>query len=293
MSTIGFVGLGVMGAPMARNLMRGGHTVRGYDIDLTVMKGIAADGVVRTGSAAEAAEGANVVITMLPAGDLVMDAVFGVSGICEGAERGALFIDMSTVLPTETDEIGRRLRDHSIAMVDAPVGRSSQHAVDGKLLIMAGGATGDVERARPVLRLLGDTIIHCGELGMGSRMKIVNNFMAITMNAVTAEALTLAKASGLGRDVVLDVLRGTTAGQGHLNTTYPAKILKGDTSPGFMIDLALKDLRLALKLAESLSAPVAVGAAAEALYVQAQEHGHGRKDWTVLYSTVRALAGLE
>ncbi len=293
MSTIGFVGLGVMGAPMARNLVRGGHTVRGYDISLTVMKGIAADGVVRTGSAAEAAEGADVVITMLPTGDLVMDAVFGVSGVCEGVERSALFIDMSTVLPMETDEIGQRLRDHGIAMVDAPVGRSSQHAVDGKLLIMVGGEAGDVERARLVLDLLGDTIIHCGALGMGSRMKIVNNFMAIAMNALTAETLTLAEASGLERDVVLNVLRGTTAGQGHLNTTYPAKVLKGDTTPGFMIDLAAKDLRLALKLAESLSTPVAVGAAAQALYVQAQEHGNGRKDWTVLYSTVRALAGLE
>ncbi len=293
MSTIGFVGLGVMGAPMACNLVRGGHTVRGYDISPTVMKEIAADGVVRTGSAAEAAEGADVVITMLPNGQLVMDAVFGVSGVCEGVERGALVIDMSTVLPMETDEIGQRLRDHGIAMVDAPVGRSSQHAVDGKLLIMVGGEAGEVERARSVLGLLGDTIIHCGVLGMGSRMKIVNNFMAIAMNALTAETLTLAEASGLERDVVLDVLRGTTAGQGHLNTTYPAKVLKGDTTPGFMIDLAAKDLRLALKLAESLSTPVAVGAAAEALYVQAQEHGHGRKDWTVLYSTVRALAGLE
>jgi 4-hydroxybutyrate dehydrogenase/sulfolactaldehyde 3-reductase len=293
MSTIGFVGLGVMGAPMARNLVRGGHTVRGYDISLTVMKGIAADGVVRTGSAAEAAEGADVVITMLPNGHLVMDAVFGVSGVCEGVERGGLVIDMSTVLPMETDEIGQRLRDHGIAMLDAPVGRSSQHAVDGKLLIMVGGEAADVERARSVLGLLGDTIIHCGALGMGSRMKIVNNFMAIAMNAVTAETLTLAEASGLERDVVLDVLRGTTAGQGHLNTTYPAKVLKGDTTPGFMIDLAAKDLRLALKLAESLSTPVAVGAAAEALYVQAQEHGNGRKDWTVLYSTVRSLAGLE
>ena len=293
MSMIGFVGLGVMGAPMARNLVRGGHTVRGYDISVKAMDGIVADGVVCTGSAAEAAEGADVVITMLPAGDLVMDAVFGVSGVCEGVERGALFIDMSTVLPMETDEIGQRLRDHGIAMVDAPVGRSSQHAVDGKLLIMVGGEAGDVERARSVLGLLGDTIIHCGALGMGSRMKIVNNFMAIAMNAVTAETLTLAEASGLERDVVLDVLRGTTAGQGHLNTTYPAKVLKGDTTPGFMIDLAVKDLRLALKLAESLSTPVAVGAAAQALYVEAQEGGNGRKDWTVLYLTTRSLAGLE
>ena len=293
MSTIGFVGLGVMGAPMARNLMRGGHTVRGYDVSPAVMDGIAADGAARAGSAEEAAEGADVVITMLPTGLHVMDAVFGVSGVCEGVDRGALFIDMSTVLPMETDEIGQRLREHDIAMVDAPVGRSSQHAVDGKLLSMVGGEAGDVERARSVLRLLGDTIIHCGALGMGSRMKVVNNFMAIAINAVTAEALTLAEASGLERDVVLDVLRRTTAGQGHLNTTYPAKVLKGDTSPGFMIDLAQKDLGLALKLAESLSTPVTVGAAAQELYAQAQERGDGRKDWTVLYSTVRSLAGLE
>lgn len=293
MTTIGFVGLGVMGAPMARNLVRGGHTVRGYDISPKIMDEIAADGVVRTGSAAEAAAGADVVITMLPTGQLVLDAVFGASGVSDGIGNSALFIDMSTVLPMETDEIGRRLSDRGIAMLDAPVGRSSQHAVDGNLLIMVGGESSNLEKGRPVLQLLGSTIIHCGALGMGSRMKIVNNFMAIGTNAVTAEALTLADASGLERDVLLEVLRGTAAGQGHLNTTYPAKVLKGDTSPGFMIDLALKDIRLALTLAESLGTPATVGAATEALYAQAHERGEGRKDWTALYLTVRSLAGLE
>jgi 4-hydroxybutyrate dehydrogenase / sulfolactaldehyde 3-reductase len=143
---------------------------------------------------------------------------------------------------------------------------SSQHAVEGKLLIMVGGTEADLKRSRPVLEQLGDTIVHCGPVGTGARMKIVNNFMSVTLNATTAEALTLAEASGLDPELVRKVMLGTVAGQGHMATTYPAKVLKKDLTPGFMIELADKDLALAIELAGQLGVEVATGAAAKPAY---------------------------
>jgi 4-hydroxybutyrate dehydrogenase/sulfolactaldehyde 3-reductase len=172
-------------------------------------------------------------------------------------------------------------------MVDAPVGRSSQHAVEGKLLIMAGGAQADVDRARPVLERLGDTIVHCGPVGSGARMKLVNNMMSITLNVTAAEALMLAQASGLDPELARKVMLGTPAGQGHMATTYPAKVLRNDLTPGFMVDLAHKDLGLALDLASQLRLPVPTATAARQAYEQARNAGHGRHDWTSVYAVLR------
>jgi 4-hydroxybutyrate dehydrogenase/sulfolactaldehyde 3-reductase len=165
---------------------------------------------------------------MLPDGEHVEAAVFGAAGAVETMERGSLFIDMSTIAPSVTDRIARKMRERGIAMLDAPVGRSSQHAIEGKLLIMVGGDEVDLNQARPVLEKLGDTIVHCGPTGSGARMKLVNNFMSITLNVTTAEALMLAEASGLDPELARKVMLGTVAGQGHMGTTYPAKVLRDD-----------------------------------------------------------------
>ena len=276
---VGFVGLGVMGAPMARNLVMGGHEVWGYDLSPEAMR---ASGNRPARSAAEAAQGADAVITMLPKGAHVKDALFGPEGALSTLPEGALVIDMSTVLPLETDEIAARVRESGRRFVDAPVGRTSRHAEEGKLLIMVGAEVADLEEARVLLSLMGDTIIHCGKPGAGSRAKIVNNYMSIVSNVVTAESLILAERTGLGREIAIEVCRGTTAGQGHLNTTYPAKVLQGDTTPGFMCDLARKDLAIALELAARVGAPVTTGAAAKPAYDLARATDRGRDDWTAI-----------
>ncbi len=273
---------------MARNLLRSGFKVRIYDVNPDVVGLVSKDGGLAVRSAADAALGANIVITMLPNGEHVESALFGQNGVIEVATPGTLVIDMSTILPIVTDEIAVRLAKIGLRFVDAPVGRSSQHAVDGKLLIMVGGSDADVASARPILEKLGDTIVHCGTVGTGSRMKIVNNFMSITLNATTAEALTLAEASGVDPELARQVMLGTVAGQGHMGTTYPAKVLKSDLSPGFMIDLAAKDLGLALSLAKRLGLDLDTGVAAQSVYRSAQEHGLGRQDWTAIYEAKRA-----
>ena len=293
MAQVGFVGVGVMGLPMARNLITAGFDVIAFDINQDALELIRGDGAGVAASAATAAAGADVVITMLPNSEHVEAAVFGSDGAAQGMREGTLLIDMSTILPTVTDRIGAKLSEMGHRMVDAPVGRSSQHAVDGKLLIMVGGDAADVEEARPLLACMGDTIVHCGPLGSGARMKLVNNYMSIAANVVTAESLALAEASGVDRDLAIEVMMGTTAGQGHLATTYPAKVLRGDVMPGFMVDLAHKDIGLALELADHLGLPLPMGHAARGVYAQAQNQGRGRDDWTAVLEAVRHLAGLD
>ncbi len=293
MSKVGFIGTGVMGLPMARNLIKGGHTVSAYDLNPDALVTIRQDGGTVAASAKDAATGADFVITMLPNGEHVLAAMFGPDGALDGLAADALFVDMSTILPTVTDQIAARLGDAGRHMIDAPVGRTSQHAIDGTLLIMAGGETADIERARPLFECMGDTIIHCGPAGSGARMKLVNNYLAIAANVVTAEALTLAERSGLDRALAIEVMNGTTAGRGHLATTYPAKVLQGDLTPGFMVDLAHKDMGLALDLAAKLEVPLALGAVARQIYTIAQTQGRGRDDWTAILPTLRGLAGLD
>lgn len=284
---VAFIGLGTMGAPMARNLAKAGFALRVHDLNAEAVAGLAAEGAAAAGSAAEAAKGAAFVVTMLPNGPQVEEVMLGSGGVAEAMDTGALYIDMSTIAPEVTDRVAATLAARGKAMIDAPVGRQSTNAEDGTLLIMAGGDKASVERAMPLFEVMGSDIVHCGGSGTGSRVKMVNNYMSITINAVTAESLVLAEASGLDIELVRQVLLGTTAGQGHLGTTYPARVLKGALEPGFPLDLADKDLGLALDLAAGLNTPVLTGAVARHYYGIAQTQGHGRSDWSALYKVVR------
>ncbi len=293
MVNVAFIGLGTMGLPMARNIIEGGHSVTGFDLSTDALNQHEAYGGKVSGSAAEAAKGAEIVITMVPKGIHVRSALFDAGGVLEGIESGALVIDMSTIHPFDTDSIRKDLQSKGISMIDAPVGRTSMHAEQGKLLIMAGGEASDIERATPVLERMGETIIDCGGPGMGSRMKIINNYLSISLNALTAEALSLAESTGLKVDKAIEVMSGTPAGQGHMSTTYPAKVLQGDLSPAFMLDLAHKDLGLALDLANDLKVPMPLGAAAREVYTVARGKGRGTEDWTAIYAMVREMSGLD
>ena len=290
---VGFVGLGTMGSPMSRVLLQGGHRVVGFDLDPDARERHRAHGGEVARSAAEAARQADIVVTMLPEGRHVHEALFGADGVAEGFPSGGLVVEMSTIDPTESDALRAGLRDHGIAMVDAPVGRTSRHAREGALLLMAGGEPDDLARAKPLFDLLGERTIDCGGPGRGIRMKIVNNFMSTALNALSAEALTLAEASGLDVDRTLEVLAATPAGQGHFGTTYAAKALAGDLTPDFMLKLAHKDLVIAVDLAERIGADSRLGPAALAWYREAMGEGHGDEDWTALYPYRRGKAGLD
>lgn len=287
MVNIGFIGLGTMGMPMARNILRKGHRVAGYDVSEEARAAHSGNGGTEASSAAEAAAEAEILITMLPTGDIVRGALFDGGGALDRLGENALVIDMSTIHPLESDAIRQDLEARGMRMVDAPVGRTSVEADAGTSLFMVGCSAADLAEARPILDCMGDCIIDCGGPGLGIRMKIINNLMSTALNVLTAEVLTLAEAARLDRDLAIEVMSGTAAGQGHMETTYPARVLKGDLSPAFMIDLARKDMGIALDLAGTLRVPLTLAEAAERAYAMAQDEGRGRQDWTAIYAMLR------
>ncbi len=287
MKRIGFIGVGVMGAPMARNLLKAGFEVMVFDANATAVEAIARAGAWPAKSPAAVARDADCVITMVTKGSDVEQVLFGAEGVVDTIRPGALYIDMSTIPPATTDAIGRRMLAKGVEMLDAPVGRTSQHAERGESLFMVGGSAATLERARPVLQRLGDTIVHCGSLGSGIRMKVVNNLLASATNVATSEALALAEAAGLDPEMARSVMLRTVAGQGHLSTTYPAKVLKGDFSPGFRVDLVVKDVGIAIDMAQGLGIDLSMGRTALAAYQAANTRGHASDDWTIVYALAR------
>ena len=293
MAVIAFIGLGQMGAPMASNLLKQGHQLSVFDVNADAVQRLVEKGAQPARSPAQAAEGAEFVITMLPNGDLVHSVLLGEGGVCESLSPQALVIDMSTIHPLQTDKLIADLRAKGFSMMDVPVGRTSDHAVAGTLLLLAGGTPDQVERATPVLMAMGNELINAGGPGMGIRVKLINNYMSIALNALSAEAAVLGEALGLSFDVALQVMSGTPAGKGHFTTSWPNKVLKGDLSPAFMIDLAHKDLGIALDVANQLHVPMPLGAASREVYNQARAAGRGREDWTAILEQVRTSAGLK
>ena len=292
MAQVAFIGLGQMGAPMARNLIQQGHQLSVFDIHSAAVADLVALGAVGCPSAAQAAEGAEFVITMLPNGDLVREVLFGANGVCHSLSPSALVIDMSTIHPLQTDRITQEMQAKGFAFMDAPVGRTSDHAQAGTLLILAGGTPQQVERATPLLMAMGSELVNAGGPGMGIRVKLINNYMSIALNALSAETAVLCEALGLSFDVALQVMNGTPAGKGHFTTTWPNKVLKGDLTPAFMIDLAHKDLGIALDVANQLHVTLPMGAASREVYSQARASGRGRQDWSAILEQVRCQSGL-
>lgn len=292
MPVIAFIGLGQMGAPMASNLLKQGHQLKVFDVNPQAVEQLAKQGATASPTAAQASTDAEFVITMLPNGDLVRSVLFDEHGVCEGLSREALVIDMSTIHPLQTDRLITDMKQRGFSMMDVPVGRTSDHAIAGTLLLLAGGTPEQVERARPVLMAMGNELVNAGGPGMGIRVKLINNYMSIALNTLSAEAAVLCEALGLSFDVALKVMSGTPAGKGHFTTSWPNKVLKGDLSPAFMIDLAHKDLGIALDVANQLQVPMPLGAASREVYSQARAAGRGREDWTAILEQVRTSAGL-
>ncbi|UAN56292.1 sulfolactaldehyde 3-reductase [Serratia sp. JSRIV004] len=291
MAQIAFIGLGQMGAPMASNLIKQGHRLNVFDISPAAVSTLVAQGAKAATSPAQAVQDAEFVITMLPNGELVHEVLFGAEGVCCTLSPAALVMDMSTIHPMQTDRLIAQMQARGFSLMDAPVGRTSDHAQAGTLLILAGGTAEQVECATPVLMAMGSELINAGGPGMGIRVKLINNYMSIALNALSAEAAVLCEALGLSFDVALQVMSGTPAGKGHFTTTWPNKVLKGDLSPAFMIDLAHKDLGIALDVANQLHVAMPMGAASREVYSQARASGRGRQDWSAILEQVRAASG--
>jgi len=291
--SIGFIGLGRMGRPMASNLCRKGFRVTAYDINPAAVAELEQMQARGAANVPDAAAQADVVVTMLPDPATVTKVIIGEDGVLANARPGALLIDMSTVNPETTDTIARLAKERGFGFVDAPVGRLAAHAERGESLFMVGASDEDFARARPALEAMGTTIFHCGDVGAGTRSKLVNNYLAIILCQLNAEALALSQRFGLDLSRTLEVLHGTTATNGQLKINWPNKVLKGDIEPGFSIDLAHKDLTLIVEAANAAKVPMPVAAAAREAFSTARARGFGGKDFSAMVDALCEIAGIE
>jgi 4-hydroxybutyrate dehydrogenase/sulfolactaldehyde 3-reductase len=290
---VGFIGLGRMGKGMAMNLRRKQFPMRVYDVRPEPIAELEALGAERAGAIAEIARDCDVIFTVLPTGKEVAEVVLGPDGIVAKGRKGALVVDMSTVDPTETDRVAAAVQAAGMTMVDAPIGRLASHADRGESLFMVGGSEKDFARVKPMLEAMGNTIYHCGPVGSGIRSKLVNNYLAVSSCQLNAEALALAQRFGLDIRTTLDVLYGTTAVNGQLKINWPDKVLKGDVSPGFTIDLAHKDLSLVVSAANAAKVPMPIAAAAREAFSAARASGHGGKDFSGMLEALCEVARIE
>jgi len=290
--TVGFIGLGNMGKPMASNLCRKGFALAVYDINAEAMRTLTGLGARAATSAGAAAAGADVVFTMLPDSGVVERVIAGPDGVIANARSGQTLVDMSTIDPLVTDRLAAAAETKGLGFVDAPVGRLASHAERGESLFMVGASAEDFARVKPLLDAMGTTIHHCGGVGTGMRTKLVNNYLAIISCQLNAEALALSQRFGLTLSSTLDVLYGTTATNGQLKIAWPAKVLKGDTEPGFTIDLAHKDLTLIVEAANAARVPMPVGAAAREAFSSARSQGQGSRDFSAMVDVLCDQAGI-
>ncbi|MDO9638319.1 MAG: NAD(P)-binding domain-containing protein [Pseudotabrizicola sp.] len=293
MEKIGFIGLGRMGRPMASNLIKKGFELIVHDVNAEAVDALVNLGADAGTSVADVAARSDVIITMLPNSAIVAQVISGADGVLSAARKGALVMDMSTIDPNTTDAIAADCKAHGIGFVDAPVGRLATHADIGQSLFMVGGEEADFERVKSMLEAMGSTIYHCGPCGAGTRSKIVNNFLAVSLCQLNAEALTLATGLGLDIENTLDVLYGTTATNGQLKINWLQKVLVGDTSAGFTIDLAHKDLTLVMESANAAKVPMPMAAAAREAFSQARARKFGGKDFSAMLDANCDAVGLE
>ena len=290
---IGFIGVGVMGAPMARNLARGGHEVAVFDASARALEAFRESECRAASSAADAAIDADVVITMLPDSAHVRDALLGEQGACASLAKGRLVIEMSTIAASASIALGDALAQLGYRSIDAPVGRTPRDAAAGTLLIIAGGTGDDIAQARPLFECLADAIVHAGPRGHGIKLKLVNNYMSTVGTLLTAEALTLANKAGLDRATTVQVLSSTTAGRGQLIVNYPKKVLAGDVSADFPLRMAHKDVSHALNLGAELGSPLLLGAIAREMFALARPWGRADEDWTAMLLLLEDLSRAE
>jgi 3-hydroxyisobutyrate dehydrogenase-like beta-hydroxyacid dehydrogenase len=288
---VGFIGLGIMGSRQAANLRRAGHELTVFNRTREKADEWAAEhGGTVAGSPREVAERSEVVITMLVNGAQVEDALFGEGEAVDGAREGALFVDMSTIAPSDARRIGAALKERGHGFVDAPVTGSAPRAEDGTLTIMCGASDDDLERARPLFEAMGEKIVHAGEVGQGQAVKVISNSVSATNCAVLAQALVAGRQAGVDLDALLEVM-----GSGSANSTMlqlkGRPMLEHDFSPLFKLEHMLKDVRLCLDETRAAGTGFPFAALAGEFYAMGVGRGLGELDFAAVMEVIEGMAG--
>jgi 4-hydroxybutyrate dehydrogenase / sulfolactaldehyde 3-reductase len=291
--TIGFIGLGAMGRGMAANCVKKGFALVVHDIKPEPVAALVKLGARAAKNLAELAATCSLIVTVLPTGKEVTEIVLAAGGLLDHAKPGTLILDLSTIDPEVTDQLHVEAKRRGFRAVDAPIGRLAWHAERGESLFMVGAEPDDFARVRPVLDAMGTTVHHCGPGGSGTRTKLVNNYLAISLAQLNAEALALSQRFGLNLAKTLDVVHGTMATNGQLKINFPNKVLAGDTTPGFTIDLAHKDLSLIVQAANAARVPMPIAAAAREAFSVARARGFGGQDFSAMADVLCDLIQVE
>jgi 3-hydroxyisobutyrate dehydrogenase len=289
---IGFVGLGTMGGAMAANVARAGFAVTAWNRTAGRAAELSDLGVALAPTAAAAAAASDVIVTIVSDTPDVEAVLFGPDGVADGAARGSLVVDMSTISPSATRDFAGRLAERGVAMLDAPVSGGSEGAKKGTLSIFVGGEAADLERARPVLAAMGTTITHLGPIGSGQAAKAVNQVILAGTYLGVAEGIVLAIKAGLDVEALVAALSGGAA-QSWVLANRSGRMLANDYPLGFKVALHRKDLGIALQLARETGTALPVSAMVEALEAGLIGRDHGDEDMSAVARTIRELSGLE
>ena len=286
---IGFVGLGIMGRPMARNLIDAGYSVTVYDIVATSVEELATDGASPASSAREVAEKTPVIITMVPDSADSEAAILGPDGVLEGASAGDTVIDMSSIAPATSQKIATACEGQSVDFLDAPVSGGEPKAIDGTLAIMVGGKSGVFDKYTDLLNVMGGSVVLCGDYGAGNTTKLANQIIVAANIEALAEALVLVKKAGLDPNVVFEAIRGGLAGSTVMDAKAPMMIA-GDFKPGFRIRLHQKDLHNALLTGKDLGVPLPVTSLVQQMLGALMNDGKADSDHSAIANFLEDMA---
>jgi 2-hydroxy-3-oxopropionate reductase len=292
MSKIGFIGLGIMGKPMSKNLLKAGHSLVVYDMVPGPLAEVVEAGAARGESCADTASRSDVIITMLPDGPEVETAVLGAGGVLEGARAGSVVVDMSSISPIVAQKVAAACATKRVDFLDAPVSGGEPKAIDGTLAIMVGGKADVFEKVQPILAKLGASVTLTGDVGAGNVTKLANQIMVACNIAAMGEALVLATRAGLDPEVVFNAVKGGLAGSTVLNAKAPMVIAR-NFKPGFRIKLHQKDLRNALLAAESMKVSLPFTAMAQQILMALMNDGKGDLDHSAIVTFIEDMAGVE
>lgn len=288
---IGFIGLGIMGRPMAKNLIKAGHELVVFDVVTENVDNLAAAGASVAASSKAVAQECPIVITMLPNSPHVKTVVLGENGVLEGAKEGTVLIDMSSIAPLASQEIAKACAAKGVKMIDAPVSGGEPKAVDGSLSIMVGGDKAVFEGVKEnILLKMGSSAVYCGEIGAGNTTKLANQVVVACNIAACAEAFTLAKKAGVDPALVFDAIKGGLAGSTVMNAKVPM-MLEGNFKPGFKIDLHIKDLNNALETGHTVGSPLPLTATVMEMLQMLHADGKGQDDHSSLANYYAKLGG--
>lgn len=288
---IGLIGLGIMGKPMAKNMLKAG-----YDLTVSDLNKANVDEVVAAGAKAasnkEIGETCDVVMTMLPNSPHVKSVMLGENGVASYMKPGSVFIDMSSINPVASKEIAAALAEKNIEMLDAPVSGGEPKAIDGTLSFMVGGKQEVFDAHKAILETMGASVVRCGDVGAGNTTKLANQIIVAANIQAVAEALTLAQKAGVDPDLVFQAIKGGLAGSTVMNAKAPMMIA-GNDKPGFKIDLHIKDLNNALDCAHSVGAPVPMTAEVQEILQWMHNHEGGQKDHSAIAQYYEYLTGIQ